>query len=144
MIWKGLKVVSLLCAVIALVGAILLLVNLNGFRSGLRSRLSGAQGLGTIATARAKQEAKNAFDARASSVGIICSILGGQYVCSKIIARAEKNPRLKDALLQARAEGISVFAEAWPWFSAGSVSDRGWIDINILASDEKIVAFLTK
>ena len=94
-----------------------------------------------IATARANKEASDALEARGRNVGIHCFDLGP---CLQMIARAEKNPRLKDAIMQASAEDISIYPDTWLWFSAGSISDRGYIEINTRASDEKIIEFLTK
>lgn len=97
----------------------------------------------TVTTALANQQAKTAFVARASAVGLSCSLFN-EYECEKMIQRADQNPKLKKALLQTQASGISVFPGFWLWFTAGSVSKYGWVDINILTNDEKIITFLTK
>lgn len=96
-----------------------------------------------VATALTNQQARKAFEAQASAVGLSCTSLN-EYACREMIRRAERNPELKKVLLQTGAHGIIIFADSWPWFNAGSVSKYGWIEINALTSDEKIVAFLTK
>ena len=97
----------------------------------------------TVAVALANQQTKKAFEARASATGLSCSLFN-EYECEGLIERAEQNPELKKALLQTQASGVSVFPRSWPWFTAGSVSKYGWIDVNTWTSDEKIITFLTK
>ena len=50
---------------------------------------------------------------------------------------------LKDAFLDTHAQGVYVYPEIWPWFSAGSVG-TGRVGVNILASDQRIIDFLEK
>ena len=97
----------------------------------------------TIAEALAKKASERAFEVQATSVGLNCDIMFPENICKKMISRAEKNPRLRDAFLNTQAEGVYVYPEIWPWFSAGSVG-TGRVGINILVSDERIVEFLTK
>ena len=97
----------------------------------------------TIAEAIAKKVSVRILETQAESVGLSCS---GFYDifhdCEKMISRAKKNSRLKEAFLHAQTEGVNVWPETWLWFSAGSVG-AGYVEVNSLASDEKIIAFLT-
>ena len=97
----------------------------------------------TVAKALAKKASIEALEAEAKDVGLTCPFSWTYYSCKKMISRAEKNPRLKEAFLNAQAKGVTVWPGMWPWFSAGSVG-TGLVDVNTLASDEKIIAFLTK
>ena len=94
-----------------------------------------------IARAQLKGAVHDIMSARAGNVGLNCFLVS-EYSCSEMIVRAEENSQLKEALLRAQAENVNVFPGTWPWFNAGSV-DVGTLYINTLASDERIIAFLT-
>jgi hypothetical protein len=96
----------------------------------------------TVAGALAKKAAMEALNARGESVGLRC-FMSLDFACENLISRAEKNPALKKAFQATQAKGVSVWPQAWPWFSAGSV-ETGWVEVNMLTSDEKIIAFLTE
>ena len=96
----------------------------------------------TVAEALANKRARNSLLARGESVGLLC-FLSPDFACENLSSRAEKNPALKEAFQATQTRGVSVWPNAWPWFSAGSV-ETGWVDINMLASDETIITFLTK
>lgn len=95
----------------------------------------------TVAKALAKRAAMEALNARGESVGLRC-LLSPDFACENLISRAEENPALKNAFQATQARGVSVWPKTWPWFSAGSVRTR-WIDVNMLTSDDTIIAFLT-
>lgn len=96
----------------------------------------------TVAEALANEQARNSLLARGKSVGLRC-FLSPDFACENLSSRAEKNPALKEAFQTTQARGVGVWPKAWPWFSAGSVK-TGWVDVNMLASDEAIITFLTK
>ena len=97
----------------------------------------------TIAEALAKKASERAFEAQATRVGLNCDIMFPDNICKRMISRAEKNPQLQDAFLHTQSQGVYVYPEVWPWFSAGSVG-AGRVGINILASDQRIIEFLEK
>jgi hypothetical protein len=114
-------------AILAMVGGLI-----------VRAQTSGV----TVAEALAKRAAMETLNARGESVGLLC-FLSPDFACENLSSRAEKNPALKEAFQATQARGVSVWPKAWPWFSAGSV-ETGWVDVNMLASDEAIITVLTK
>ena len=54
----------------------------------------------------------------------------------------DNNPELRKVILGVRKSSVSIIPEYGIWFIAGYVNDYGSININPLASDEKIIAFL--
>ncbi|HEY4519820.1 MAG TPA: hypothetical protein VJH33_02170 [Candidatus Paceibacterota bacterium] len=96
-----------------------------------------------VATALANRVAKETLENETDKYGFICTGLF-RGSCKDLLTRAQKNPELAKALLKAKEARVSIFPEWWPWFDAGSVNERGWIEINTLASDEKIIKFLTE
>jgi len=80
---------------------------------------------------------------RGREFNLVCIIQPDE--CAELIARAEKNPRLKEVFLEAKAAGVSVMPATWTLlaFFAGKVGD-GYVLVNIQASDERIIAYLAK
>ncbi len=113
-------------AILAMVGGLI-----------VRAQTSGV----TVAEALAKRAAMEALNARGESVGLSC-FLSPDFACENLTSRAEKNPALKNAFQATQKQGVNVWPKAWPWFSAGSVR-TGRVDINMLTSDDAIIAFLT-
>ena len=68
----------------------------------------------TITEALAKRASERAFQAQATSVGLNCDIMFPEDICKNMISRAEKNPRLRDALLYTQAKSVYVYPEIWP------------------------------
>ena len=95
----------------------------------------------TIETARIRGDEAKAVELKGEELGLIC--ITYSEGCSELIARAEKNPQLKAALLKARSAGIWILPKTTYWFSVGSVG-QGYVVIHIPYSDEKIISFLTK
>ena len=96
---------------------------------------------GTIETARIGGDEARAVELNGWELGLIC--ITNTEGCAEMIARAEKNPQLKAAFLKAKAANVWIQPRAEYWFSVGSVG-RGYVTVNTLCGDEKIIAFLTK
>ncbi|TSC61894.1 MAG: hypothetical protein G01um101448_498 [Parcubacteria group bacterium Gr01-1014_48] len=96
---------------------------------------------GTIETARIGGEEARVVELNGRELGLNC--ITNTEGCAEMIARAEKNSQLKSAFLKAKAMDVGIQPRAVYWLSVGSVG-RGWVTINTLYSDEKIIAFLMK
>lgn len=93
----------------------------------------------TLAQAQVNMQAKRDQWNREASYSLGCFEVFG--TCESLIARAEANPGLKAALLQARQVGVDIHPEAIGWFHIdqyGNVHVPTWF-----VSDERIITFLT-
>ena len=95
---------------------------------------------GTVDTARTKGQETDRIMEKGREFGLTCITRPEQ--CSELIARAEKNPRFKEALLVTKAKGVGIQPGAGLLF-AGHIGN-GYVIINTLASDERIIEFITK
>jgi hypothetical protein len=96
---------------------------------------------GTIETARIAGDKARAIELNGHELGLVC--ISETKGCAELIARSEKNPRLKSAFLKAKAADIGILPNAWSPFSVGSIGE-GYVTINTWYGDERIIAFLTK
>ena len=126
---------SLVFAVIASLGTMVVLFQLN-HRGTVETPGSGA-----IATARSRGVEFEVIQARARDFGLSC-LTAGQEICETMVARAEKNPRLKAVFLQSKAAGVLILPKDQP--IGGFYVGEGYVSINTLAEDQTIIAFLTK
>ena len=144
MIRKIFAVVSLSCAVVGLIGAILLYAKPSWFLGNVaRSGPLVTQSSSTIAMAQAKEQEAELIIQKGRELGLTCLI--DSENCAKIITRADNNPQLKQTLLRAKMAGVRVHPKDWLQLGlhAGRVS-QGFVQVNVSVSDERIIAFLTK
>ena len=125
---------GLVFVVIGLVGAVVMYFQFS------RVKNPDLMDSGAIARSHAMQEEFEKVQERAREFSLSC-LTAGKENCVEMLARAEKNPELKTALLQAKAAGVLIIPS--DLFAEYSVGD-GWISINLSMSDERIVALLTK
>jgi hypothetical protein len=97
---------------------------------------------GTIAAAQKKGQDAGRIIESGRELGLTCFSQPAQ--CAEMIARADKNPQLKEAFLGVKSAGVSILPMEWMFlgFSTGRVGE-GYISINTSASDKRIIAFLT-
>ena len=97
---------------------------------------------GTIATAQARGQESDSVRKKGNELGLTC--ITRPEKCGEMITRAEKNPRLKEALLKAKAAKVGIHPGDWSELGlfAGRIGN-GYIVVNISRSDESIIAFLT-
>ena len=96
---------------------------------------------GTVETARIGGEKAKAIELSGRELGLTC--ITNSEGCAELIARTEKNSQLKAAFLKAKAAHVGIQPRSMLWFSVGHTGD-GYVVVNTLYSDEKIIAFLTK
>ena len=92
-----------------------------------------------IERAQAAGELQKVIKPRAEEIGLNCG--SRLEICEKLIVRADKNPLLKQAFLRAKAKDVLIFPYERFSFFVGDVG-KGYVDINILYDDEKIITFL--
>jgi len=81
---------------------------------------------------------------RGREYGVVCAY--ELTVCAEFISRADSNPKLKEALLQAKAADVVVMPKEFSLLfilSPGEIQ-KGYVRVNTRASDEKIIEFLTR
>ena len=89
-----------------------------------------------VTTALESERAESAKYARYESYGLTC--YDWWDGCESLIEREERNPKLKLAIMNARATGVKIWPSYIYLFSTG----RGEVFIPTWASDEKIIEFL--
>lgn len=90
--------------------------------------------------ARTAKEIRDKVEAEGERFGLSC---WRKEACLELVLRAEKNSRLKSALLAAKAAGVTVYPESWYSLLAGTVGP-GHVYVNVWHTDERIIAFLTR
>jgi hypothetical protein len=95
-----------------------------------------------LAQAQARGQHHEYVLGRGQDLSLVC--ITASEECAELIERAERNPQLRDAFLQAKSRGIGIHPSSWIWlgFSPGRIYD-GFVVVNTSASDERIIAFLT-
>lgn len=96
--------------------------------------------LGTIETAQVAGERARATELKGRELGLNC--ITNSKDCADLIARAERNPQLKAAMLKAKAANVGILPESF-WLNGFRVGE-GYVTIRANASDQRIIAFLTK
>ena len=96
---------------------------------------------GTVETARIAGDKTRTIELSGRELGLTC--IANSKGCAKLIAWAEKNSQLKAAFLKAKAADVRILPRSMLWFSIGH-TDEGYVVVNTLYGDEKIIAFLTK
>jgi|SRR3989344_101489 len=96
----------------------------------------------TIAAAQAKGQRADYTRDKGREPGLNC--LGLSDGCAELITRAEKNPQLKKAFLEAKVAGIGIVPKSTlTSFTDTGYIGAGYVAIKIQATDEEIIAFLT-
>ena len=96
---------------------------------------------GTVETARIAGDKARAIRLNGREFGLSC--ISNTEGCADLIARAERNSQLKAAFLKAKAADVGIHPQSMLMFSVGRTGE-GYVVVNTLYSDEKIIAFLTK
>ena len=96
---------------------------------------------GTVETARIAGDKARAIELSGRELGLTC--IASSESCAELIVRAEKNSQLKAVFLKAKAADVGILPRSMLWPSVGHTGE-GYVVVNTLYSDEKIIAFLTK
>jgi hypothetical protein len=93
-----------------------------------------------IVLAKAQGQVASVTEKKGRELGLVC--ITQPEMCAMLIMRAENNQQLKEAFLKAKAAHVGVLPGKM-LFAAGEVGPE-YAVVNINASDEAIIAFLTE